>query len=59
LAVFGESHAATLKPSVSPVSHQLTLRSIEDNILITPTGTENLSPAVKDVAEMEKIISQS
>ncbi|KAJ9136842.1 Metallopeptidase family M24 [Pleurostoma richardsiae] len=32
---------------------------IEDNILITPTGTENLSPAVKDVAEMEKIISQS
>ncbi|TPX12281.1 uncharacterized protein E0L32_006928 [Thyridium curvatum] len=30
---------------------------IEDNILIKPGGYENLTPAVKDVAEMEKIIS--
>jgi Xaa-Pro dipeptidase len=30
---------------------------IEDNILITKTGYENLTTAIKDVAEMEKIIN--
>jgi Xaa-Pro dipeptidase len=30
---------------------------IEDNILITKTGYENLTTAVKDVAEMEKLIN--
>ena len=30
---------------------------IEDNILMTKDGHKNLTPAVKDVAEMEKIIS--
>ena len=33
--------------------------SIEDNILITKSGHENLTTAVKDVSEMEKIISSS
>ena len=33
--------------------------SIEDNILITKEGTVNLTPAIKDVAEMEKLISSS
>ena len=31
---------------------------IEDNILITKTGYENLTPAVKDVDEMEKLINE-
>jgi Xaa-Pro dipeptidase len=32
---------------------------IEDNILITKDGFENLTTAVKDVAEMEKLINSS
>jgi Xaa-Pro dipeptidase len=32
---------------------------IEDNILITKDGYENLTTAVKDVAEMEKLINGS
>lgn len=32
---------------------------IEDNILITKTGYENLTTAIKDVDEMEKIINES
>ncbi|KAH6668732.1 putative Xaa-Pro aminopeptidase pepP [Halenospora varia] len=32
---------------------------IEDNILVTESGYENLTTAVKDVAEMEKIINGS
>ncbi|KAL8298937.1 hypothetical protein RB597_007525 [Gaeumannomyces tritici] len=32
---------------------------IEDNLVITKDGSENLTTAVKDVAEMEKIISSS
>lgn len=32
---------------------------IEDNILITKTGYENLTTAVKDVDEMEKLINGS
>ncbi|KAK0631135.1 putative Xaa-Pro aminopeptidase [Bombardia bombarda] len=32
---------------------------IEDNILITETGSQNLTPAIKDPAEMEKIIAES
>ena len=29
---------------------------IEDNILVTETGHENLTTAIKNVGEMEKII---
>jgi Xaa-Pro dipeptidase len=32
---------------------------IEDNILITKTGYENLTTAIKDVDEMEKMINES
>ncbi|KAF4626721.1 hypothetical protein G7Y89_g11436 [Cudoniella acicularis] len=32
---------------------------IEDNILVTETGYDNLTTAIKDVAEMEKIINSS
>jgi Xaa-Pro dipeptidase len=32
---------------------------IEDNILITKDGFQNLTTAVKDVDEMEKIIHES
>jgi Xaa-Pro dipeptidase len=32
---------------------------IEDNVLITKDGHENLTTAVKDVAEMEKLINGS
>jgi len=32
---------------------------IEDNLLITEKGYENLTTAVKDVAEMEKLINGS
>jgi Xaa-Pro dipeptidase len=32
---------------------------IEDNILVTENGYENLTTAVKEVAEMEKIINGS
>lgn len=32
---------------------------IEDNILITKDGYENLTTAVKDVDEMEKLINGS
>ena len=34
-------------------------RSIEDNIVITKDGSENLTTAIKDPAEMERIISSS
>jgi Xaa-Pro dipeptidase len=32
---------------------------IEDNILITKEGHENLTTAIKDVAEMERLINSS
>jgi Xaa-Pro dipeptidase len=32
---------------------------IEDNILITPDGYQNLTTALKDVDEMEKVINGS
>jgi len=32
---------------------------IEDNILITKNGTENLTTTIKDPDEMEKLISSS
>ena len=35
------------------------MRSIEDNIVITKGGCENLTTAVKDPEEMEMIISNS
>lgn len=31
--------------------------NLTDNVLITKTGYENLTTAVKEIAEMEKIIS--
>lgn len=35
------------------------LYRIEDNILITATGSENLTPTIKDPDELEKIIQAS
>ncbi|CAN8097626.1 unnamed protein product [Discula destructiva] len=32
---------------------------IEDNVVITPTGVENLTSVIKDVDELEKLISSS
>lgn len=32
---------------------------IEDNLLITATGSENLTPTIKDPDELEKFISSS
>ena len=34
-------------------------RRIEDNIVITKTGSENLTTTIKDPDEMERIISAS
>jgi Xaa-Pro dipeptidase len=33
--------------------------SIEDNLVITKDGSKNLTTAIKDVAEMERIIAAS
>ena len=35
------------------------MNSIEDNVLITATGSENLTSTIKDPDEMEKVISSS
>lgn len=32
-------------------------RSIEDNVLVTKTGSENLTTAIKEPGELEAIIS--
>ncbi len=37
----------------------LTFYRIEDNVVITETGSENLTTAPKDPDEMERIISSS
>jgi hypothetical protein len=37
----------------------LTSRSIEDNIVITKSGSENLTTVVKTVEDMERIINSS
>jgi Xaa-Pro dipeptidase len=35
------------------------MNSIEDNIVVTKTGSENLTTVVKDPDELERIISAS
>lgn len=32
---------------------------IEDNVVITPTGCDNLTTVIKDADELEKLISSS
>lgn len=41
------------------VKSPLTINSIEDNIVITKTGSENLTTVVKEVEAMERIINSS
>jgi len=53
LGVFGKSLLAEC------VKSPLTINSIEDNIVITKTGSENLTTVVKEVEAMERIINSS
>lgn len=36
-----------------------TIRRIEDNVIITKTGCDNLTTIIKDADELEKLISSS
>ena len=54
--VFGKlRHAALLMCNAIPNI----VRRIEDNILITKTGFENLTLAIKDPAEIERIMASN
>jgi len=46
-------------PANCQVHCVLTLHSIEDNLVITKTGSENLTTVVRDPDEIEKIVSSS
>jgi Xaa-Pro dipeptidase len=52
-------HSAYINPGVLNKYWEVGGVRIEDNLLITKDGCENLTTAIKEVDEIEKIINES